>query len=431
MTSRKADSMALVERCKKAGWEVLRATNGYKIRDASGGQHTIHLSYSDVRSLNNTIATLERAGLSEAEAAVKTTRLTATRTRATAAKAAAEKKAKELAATASLTKASGPYLVVTEDVDIEWFTTPHPAPWVRRVNITPAIARKLLQDHNADNRPQNKTQIKFYRDVILNGLWHLTHQGFAIDTRGVLQDGQHRLEALLLACEAAKRDVIVPFFVWVGMPVENFKTIDEGMLRNARQLFSKDGEKNASCLQTCVRLVYYNQDGDARRNARLKLPNQTIVDTFGADADEYRAVTRMAMRDYNKAYLSNSALAAAMYLIRKINGPDNEFVGQFYDGLITGLIPGTRTVLDDDDPRAVLRKKLSDIKLAGRAKGIAPNAMTQMGMVIATWNNCVTSRRPRALYFSNESAIPQPLRCIPGEGIRPDAFGTLVTQKAA
>lgn len=426
MGSRMSDSMALVDRCRKAGWDVERSTSGYRIKDLRGGMHTVHLTYSDVRSLTNCTGKMEAAGLSEDEEAVKGARLTESRSRADVAKAAMEKRGQALAAKKSIVKAAGPYAVEDEVVDIDWFITPHPAPWVRRVLITPQIARKLLKDHNDDNRPITKNQIKFYRDIITAGLWHLTHQGFAIDTRGILQDGQHRLRALLAATEELKRDVSLGFFVFVGMPPENFKAIDEGVLRNARQLFGKDGEKNASCLQTSVRLVHYAQDGDARRNARLKLPNQTIVDTFGADADEYRAVTKMAMRDYRKAYCSNSSLAAAMYIIRKVNGQDNEFVGQFYDGLVTGLIPGTRMVLDDDDPRAVFRKKLDDLQKSPKVRGLGLTALTQMGMIIATWNNCVQNRTPRNLYFNDETSIPQPLRCIPGEGIRPNAFGSLV-----
>jgi hypothetical protein len=422
-----ADSMAVVDRCRKAGWEVDRCTDGYRIKDLRGGLHTVHLSYSDVRSLTNGVKQMEAAGLKEDEAAVKNARITESRSRADIAREAAEKRGKEMAAKASRTRAAGPYLVEPETVELDWFTTPHPAPWMRWVYVTPQIARKLLADHNGDNRTQNKTQVRFYRDIIKAELWKLTHQGIAIDSRGILQDGQHRMEAQVAATDELGHDVTLPYAVFVGMPPENFKVIDEGTLRNARQLFGKAGEKNSTCLQTAVRLVHYNQDGEARRNARLKLPNQVIVDTFGADADEFRHVAVLGMRDYQKVLCSNAALAAAMYLIRKVNGKGNEFVGQFYDGLATGRIPGTRMVLDDDDPRHVVREKFQSLRLKGERR----TALTQLGMIVTSWNNCVTNRNPRTLYFSDDTTIPAPLRCIPGEGIRPNAFGTLVAQKAA
>lgn len=426
MGSRMADSIALVTRCERAGWDVIKSPDGYKIRDTSGGTHIVHLTYSDVRSLNNITRQVEAAGLSEAEAAVKQARLTEGRSRSQVAAEAAEKRARDLASKASVNRASGPYMLDPEDVELEWFLTPHPAPWMRWVNITPRIARALVgpeDGRNTDNRTASKDQIRHYREVIKAGLWRLTHQGIAIDTRGIVQDGQHRMLAQLAATEDLGYDVTLPYAVFVGMPEENFKVIDEGMLRNARQLFGKAGEKNASPLQTAVRLVHYAGDGDARRSARLKLANQIIVDEFGANAEEFREVTRLAMRDHNKCFTSTGALAAAMYLIRRVNGPTNEYVGQFYDGFTTGRIAGTRVVLDDDDPRQILRDKLQKAKL--RTEGFT--ALTQMGMIITTWNNCVSNRYVRVLHFNNESTIPAPLKCIPGEGIRPTAFGTLVT----
>lgn len=427
MATRMSDSHALVERCKAAGWTVTTSSDGYRIHLPDGGIQGVHLTYSDIRSLNHAVRAVEKAGLKEAEAAVKKSRLTESRTRAQIAAEVADKRAQELAAQSSINRAAGPYLVDTEDVDLSWFITPHPAPWMRWCNITPQIARKLLGDHNADNRPPNKNTVKFYRDVILADMWALTHQGIAIDTRGYIQDGQHRLMALIAATEEAKRDISVPFAVFVGMPPENFKKVDEGMLRNARQLFGKAGEKNSGMLQTCVRLVYYSRDGDARRNARLKLSNQVVVDTFEADADEYREVCRRAQRDAAKAFISPGSLAAAMYLIRKVNGADNEYVGQFYDGLVSGCIPGTRTLLDELDPRAAVRDKCQRAKMNKETL----TAMSQMGMVIATWNNCASNKTLRKLYFNDDSTIPAPLKCIPGQGHRPDAFGTLVASKQA
>lgn len=417
MTTRQADSEALLDRCRTAGWRVERSSRGYKVYDGGGTMHTVHLTYSDHRSLKNTLAGLERAGLTEAEQAIKNTRLTESRTRADVAREVAEKRGKELATKTQIRRATGPYMTEIEDVPLDWFTTPHPAPWMRWCNITPDLANTLLGYHNGDNRPLAESTTNYYRDIILAGMWHLTHQGMAMDTRALVQDGQHRLSAVVAAGKIDP-DVVVPFAVFVGMPPENFKAIDEGKLRNARQLFGKMGEKNSSCLQTTVRLVYYYQDGDARRSARLRLPNQVVVDTFGTDECGYRESAAFGQKNYLKLWCSNGALGAAHYLISKENGRDNDFVHQFFSGLTTGLIPGTRTVLDDDDPRNAFREKMQQLRIKGETR----TAMTQLGMLIATWNNLINSRRIRHLMFTNDSPIPKVLRCIPGDGGRPSFF---------
>jgi hypothetical protein len=430
---------ALAARAKEVGWGVTRSrsvSGAYVLKMTPCGNDRcnhimqLHLTSSDVNAEKAVEREMNAHGFAGLEKKVAAEKEAARLKKIEADAAAAERKAKANTRQVDLiSRAAGPYLVQPEDVDLDWFLTPHPAPWMRWANVTTKIARALTDKYNGrntDNRPANKRQIRFYRDIIMNGLWHLTHQGIAIDTRAIVQDGQHRMLAQIAASEALGHDVTLPYAVFVGMPVENFKVIDEGMLRNARQLFGQQGEKNATALQTCVRLVHYSMDPDARRAARLKLPNQVVVDTFGADADEYREVTRLGMRDYAKCFTSAGSLAAAMYKIRKVNGTNNEYVGQFYDGLVTGRIPGTRMVLDDDDPRAVFRERMQALRL----KGDKRSAMTQMGMIIATWNNCVSDRRVRTLYFNDETTIPAPLRCIPGEGYRPNVFGTLVAVAA-
>jgi hypothetical protein len=425
MGSRMADSEALVTRCRRAGWTVVRSTRGYKVYDGAGIMHSIHLTYSDVKSLMNAEQELDRAGLSDDEKTILSARLTENRTRNDIARTNAEKRAQVMANGASLARAAGPYLVEAEDVGLEWLISPHPRPWMRWANITPEIAAKILKDHNADNRPLSAAVVQHYRDIILAGLWHLTHQGLAFDVRGMLQDGQHRLNAIVEAGKLMDEPLVVPAAVFVGMPMENFKAIDEGALRTARQLFSKGGEKNTGSLQTCVRLVYYYQDGDARKAARLRLPNQVILDQFARDGDEYRTSVQFAASAYLKIPgVSNPALAAAHFLIRRTNGTDNDYVIQFFDALTTGLIPGTRTVLDDDDPRRAFRAKMANIKerVDRGDKKERRSALTQVGMIIQTWNNMVGSRRIRHLYFNDDNIIPEVLRCTPGAGAVPALF---------
>jgi hypothetical protein len=123
MGSRLADSEDLVERCRKAGWRVVRGTRGYKVYDGAGVMHTVHLSYSDRKSLMNTEQRLIRAGLSDVEKAIASARLTESRTRNDVARQVAEQRAESMANGASIARAAGPYLTEAEDVDIDWLIT--------------------------------------------------------------------------------------------------------------------------------------------------------------------------------------------------------------------------------------------------------------------------------------------------------------------
>jgi hypothetical protein len=428
MASRLADSEAIAERCRKAGWDVQRAngTGGWKVSKPGGEVVAhIHQSYSDRAATTALLRELTKAGLVDAEEAIKGKRLTESRTRAKIAAEAAERRGKALAAKASLTKAAGPYLVDAEEIELEWYTSPHPAPWVRWAKVTPAIARHILDNCNGDNRPIGPQTVAFYRDIILARLWRLTHQGIAFDTRGLCQDGQHRLEALCAAHALDPEIDGLPFSVFVGMDVNNFKAIDEGRMRNARQLFGKAGEKNDSILQTCVRLVHYVNDTSARQSARLRLPNQIVVDEFDADADNFRTAVAFGSAGARRLHCSPGAIAAAYYLICKRNGGiENAYVDGFFFGLTEGKIPGTRFMLDETDPRQVLRRRFADLRLKiGKERR---SSLSQVGMIITSWNNCVTNRNPRTLYFSDDAPIPEILKCDPGLGAPPEVFRTVV-----
>lgn len=425
MGSRQAESEALIDRCRRAGWRIERGTRGWKVYNGANRMFTIHLTYGDSKSLQNAERQVVAGGLEEDEKAIAGARLTENRTRNDVAREQAERRGEQMAAKASITRAAGPYLIACEDVDLEWLTTPHPAPWMRWCNITSEQAAKVLKDHNNDNRPISEVVVDRYTAIIGAGLWQLTHQGVAFDTRGILQDGQHRKTAQVRAAAQLGESITLPYAVFVGMPPENFKVIDEGALRVARQLFAKGGEKNTGNLQSMIRLVYYYRDGDARRSARLRLSNQVVVDTFAKDEDAFRESTNWAVSRGPKIRGMNiSSLAAAHYLIRKVNGDDNEYVRQFFSGVADGAVPGTRLMLMEDDPRHALRKKLSDIRDAterGR-KGERRSGLTVLGMIIVAWNNMVRTNKIRNLYFTDDNPIPEILRCIPGEGGVPSLF---------
>lgn len=431
MATRQTEMAALIRRCRKVGWEVAPSKSHWVVRPPNGGpQISVQRgsSSSDWRSYQNCLSLLEKAGLSNAEVELERRKNMEKKIRAAAARQAAEAKGLELVTKAPTPKAvfssapADPYMRVDEEVPLEWFIKPHPAPWVRRVKLTIDIANYILEHHNDDNRPVDPKTVAHYRNIMLAELWRTTHQGAAMDVRGTLQDAQHRLLAFKAANELNPELTWLSFIFWVGWPVENFKVIDENRVRVARQLIAKDGIKNSGCIQTAIRLVHCMKDANPRTALKERLPNAVTLELFAASEDEYKESANWGVAHQRKLRCIASALAAARFLLRRENGLDNPYVELFLSGLSTGVYPGTRTLLDDIDPRAVLRKRLDD----NDAKGVSVTGMTQLGMIITTWNNCVRGREPKYLTFNEESAIPEILRCIPGQGVTPHAFRQVI-----
>ncbi len=70
--------------------------------------------------------------------------------------------------------------------------------------ITPKLAAEYLATMPEKQRPFRKQWAANLAYHIKHGTWHVTHQGIAFDTDGALFDGQHRLNAVIIADKSAK-----------------------------------------------------------------------------------------------------------------------------------------------------------------------------------------------------------------------------------
>jgi len=65
------------------------------------------------------------------------------------------------------------------------------------VTMTPDKAQALLDRNYADNRSIKPARVSAYLSDMEDGNWQLTHQCIAVNEKGELIDGQHRLTALI------------------------------------------------------------------------------------------------------------------------------------------------------------------------------------------------------------------------------------------
>jgi len=91
-------------------------------------------------------------------------------------------------------------------------------------NITPQLATSYLST-NHGNRVLRERLVLQYATDMEAGRWRLTHQGIAFDEHGVLLDGQHRLEAIVLS------GCTVPMLVTLGVKRCGNDGVDVGAIR--------------------------------------------------------------------------------------------------------------------------------------------------------------------------------------------------------
>lgn len=71
---------------------------------------------------------------------------------------------------------------------------------VSLLTVTPTVARELLE-LNVRNRPLNEQRVKQYARMMSRGEWHDAIADVCIDTFGVLTNGQHCLNAVVISGE--------------------------------------------------------------------------------------------------------------------------------------------------------------------------------------------------------------------------------------
>lgn len=412
MSTRKTEAHELAARARRLGWKVTRSSaqgGSYRIQCPDDYIVQVHMTPSDVNGHVNAKRVLDAHGLAEAEKEWEKQREADKQAAIVADREKAERKAEAMAKrTSAIARAAGPY-AVPEPIDLEWALAKHPAPWMKWVIVGPDEAEKILE-RNSDNRPLSETTFTYYARVLLSDLWRLTHQGIAMDQNGVLQDGQHRLHGIVRSGIPAA----IPFFV--GMDPENFKAIDEGRLRSGADLIGKDGESHAVTVQGAVRLLVAYRDPNPRRAARMKVPNAVVYDTFQNERADLREAVAWARKNYQKARIMATALAASRFLLYEKNGADNAYVTAFFRGLATGLKGNTRIALDEDDPRLSLKRWMEN----RRSRGMRYKSLDAMALIVQTWNYVADNYRPRYLRWADDMPIPEIRLCADRGPLRSD-----------
>jgi len=95
----------------------------------------------------------------------------------------------------------------------------------KTISLTPELAQELLTQ-NKSNRPVRPRRVDELVKIIEQGKWKHTHQGIAIDSNGILQDGQHRLLAVV------KSGITITIELSTDCYPDSFDSIDTGSVRS-------------------------------------------------------------------------------------------------------------------------------------------------------------------------------------------------------
>jgi hypothetical protein len=255
------------------------------------------------------------------------------------------------------------------------------------VTITPAMAEIILANHNIGNRPLKTARFKYAKSME-DGLWKLTSQGISFSRDGILNNGQNRLSAIIIAARPVK--MMVSF----GEDRSVFDILDTGDKRTGADTFAIKGKENCAALAAAVRVLWNIERGSPLGNASIG--NDVLLDVLAKHPDIERHCTAGSTIG-KKLRASTGGLTAAFYLIGKRSSHARrlpEFTGRLLSGV--GVKPRDAVITLRD---ALMQRTL------GRNGGVIA------GATILAWNRFLTKAgtvAPSHIQVNGSKPFPQP-----------------------
>lgn len=206
------------------------------------------------------------------------------------------------------------------------------------MEVTPEIA-KIFLDVNTANRAKRDKHVFRIASDMEQGMFHITHQGIAFDEDGVMLDGQHRCQAIILSEKPQW------MLVTTGLPVKAKKVVDGGAKRKAADFMpGAFRDLKAAAIRIVMGIEYMG--GAFSANSLANSVQQVTSAAIQENWDRWGDLTELAhlasQANRNVAIGPAGLLAAAM--LHPKTGKE----------FLTGIV--SMTGLEYGDPRLALLK---------------------------------------------------------------------------
>jgi hypothetical protein len=240
--------------------------------------------------------------------------------------------------------------------------------------VTPGLAEIIL-DLNPDNRNIKPIKLGQYASDMLAGRWTFNGETIKITKCGLLNDGQHRLRAVV---EAGTPQ---PFLFVFGVDRDTRTTLDQGAARTAGDYLTMDGFHFGTLAAGMARLIMaYEKSKGKTIGAAKDYTNAQIVERVKNDPKIIDAARFAASAlKFTKGLVIPSVVGACFYLLSEEHAADaDEYMHQVCYG----------ENIRRGDPAFAVRTALSNIE--------RPDKAARMEMIFRGWN-AYRQNRPLSL----------------------------------
>ena len=265
--------------------------------------------------------------------------------------------------------------------------------------ITPADAKKMMDrceellTINPDRQGNRKFNPPYAAELaiaIQSEEWQVNGETIKIAADGFVEDGQHRLGAVVIANKPISSHVVR------GLPVGCFDTIDCGRKRTGGDVLGRHGEKHANALAAGLNALWRYQSGAVRKTGRTSRLRNSQMTEFLHRNPGMRESAAAAV--YASAFLPTGVGAACHFLFSK---KDAALAEKFFEQLVLG------EELKRTNPVFVLREKMRE----NRGVGKKYPQLDIFAFTIKAWNSLRAGESLKFLrwngYSDNPEAFPK------------------------
>lgn len=249
---------------------------------------------------------------------------------------------------------------------------------------SPGLAMTWLQTMTM-NRPVSQLIVENYASDMAQGRWRLTKEAISFNERGELDDGQHRLWAVI------ESGATIPLAVVWDAPNDEFEVIDSGRPRTTGQLLRMEGVPNGTQVAAAARMVlrYHMYPGIIWTGGAAAKVTRTQVLDYLADHHMDTANLHAVQRAH---ILTASSWVAFEHIITN-EAPSGHRWAEFAHGTITGA------GLSEGDPRLALRSY--------RGNGRWGAGQSELMAGVVAWNHWINQRHTQHIRTARGS-LPMP-----------------------
>lgn len=288
-------------------------------------------------------------------------------------------------------KAAVPPSPVPTEMERAWFETMLAKGDKERVrttaNISPGLAALMLE-LNIGNRHITESKVLQHIERLQAGTFILHHQGIAFANIRVINDGQHRLTAIVRSGISAASDITF------GADREEMAVVDQGKARTAGDILSIRQQKSWNLRASVARHLLF-----IKRGGHPVPDTQAIADyAIETASDEMDEALKAGGSIAAAKICAPTPFALAYYHIRTNTARLSRFK-EFMNGFSKGE--------NLDGTRAKLRDWLQNKPNSKGFKEARTN-VTTAGVIVLAWNDFAAKKKGRALSNSWPHTIKLP-----------------------